>query len=104
MRKLGLGIVGTWVCLLGFAASDVANGAGIGQLQRPPYQGGLSLQTKDGGLTLAQAVARAKRQFPGRVVTAKTRQAGDRREHVIRIMSAEGKVRTLVFDAGPSRR
>lgn len=103
MQKLGLGIVGACICVLGLAATSAA-GAGLGQLQRPPYQGGLSLQTRDGGLTLAQAVARAKRQFPGRVVTAKTRQSGDRREHVIRIMSAQGKVRTLVFDAGPSER
>lgn len=103
MRKLGLGTTLAIVFAAGFAVSG-AEAAGIGDFSRAPYQGGLSLQTRGGGLTLAQAVARAKRQFPGRVVTAKTRRAGDRQEHVIRIMSAEGKVRTLVFDAGPSRR
>ena len=50
-------------------------------------------------MSLNEAVSRAKRSFPGRVLRAETQNRGDRRIHVVRILNEQGKVRTLRFDA-----
>ena len=52
-----------------------------------------------GGISLSQATAIAQSRVPGRVVSAKTVQAGDRAIHEIRILGDDGRVRTVRVDA-----
>lgn len=51
------------------------------------------------GMSLTEAVARAQRRFPGRVVKAETKGRSGRREHVVRIINDQGRVRTFRIDA-----
>ena len=57
-------------------------------------------QRGGGGVSLADATARAQSAFPGRVVGARTVQMGDRIVHEIRILGEDGRtVRTFRVDA-----
>ena len=69
----------------------------------PPAVAGIEVQARE-GLSLSEAVERARQAFPGRVLRAETQRKGDRREHVIRILNDEGRVRTLRYDADTGRR
>ena len=51
-------------------------------------------------LNLDQAVKKVREQTGGQVVRAETKQAGGRTVHVIRVLTREGRVRTLEVDAG----
>jgi uncharacterized membrane protein YkoI len=50
-------------------------------------------------LSLDQAVSKVRQQTGGQVVRAETKQADGRTVHVIRILTGEGRVRTLEVDA-----
>ena len=52
-----------------------------------------------GGVSLEQATAMALRRYPGTVAGAQTVQMGDRVVYQIRIVDAEGGVRTVRIDA-----
>ena len=56
-----------------------------------------------GSVSLAQATAMAVQRYPGRVVRAETADRGGRREHRIRILGADGRVRTVRIDANTGR-
>lgn len=60
---------------------------------------GTGLYAAQQGVSLAQATQIALRQFPGRVVRAETVMRGGRREHTIRILGTDGRVRTVRVDA-----
>jgi uncharacterized membrane protein YkoI len=47
------------------------------------------------GLTLSQAVAQVKRQYKGKIVSAETRVSGNRETHIIKILTQDGKVKTI---------
>ncbi len=47
------------------------------------------------GLTLAQAIEQVKRQYKGRIVGAETTIKGNREVHRIRVLTEDGKVRTV---------
>ena len=64
---------------------------------------GTSLHATQGGMSLSQATQLALRQNPGRVVRAETVDRGGRREHHIRILGADGRVRTVRIDANSGR-
>ena len=51
------------------------------------------------GISLSDAIARAQSRFPGKVVKAETRRRGGRRQHVVRIINDQGRVRTFRIDA-----
>ncbi|HSG66907.1 MAG TPA: PepSY domain-containing protein [Gammaproteobacteria bacterium] len=51
------------------------------------------------GVSLAQATQLALQVYPGQVVRAETVNRGGRREHRIRILGADGRVRTVRVDA-----
>lgn len=46
-------------------------------------------------LTLSEAVDRVRRQYNGRIVSAETRMSGNREMHIIRVMTEDGKVKTV---------
>jgi len=47
------------------------------------------------GLTLSQAVAQVKRQYNGQIVSAVTKVSGNREIHVIKVLTQDGKVKTV---------
>ena len=48
------------------------------------------------GMTLEQAVAQVRRQYPGgKIVSADTRVSGGRETHVIKVLTSEGTVKTV---------
>ena len=48
-----------------------------------------------GGMTLDQAVEQVRRQYNGRIVSAETRVSGNREVHYIKVLLADGKVKTV---------
>ncbi|MEL7539131.1 MAG: hypothetical protein AAFZ58_14020 [Pseudomonadota bacterium] len=55
------------------------------------------------GPTLEQAIKQVQRQYGGRIVSANTVVQGGREVHVIRVLTAEGNVKTVRVQ-GRSRR
>jgi len=47
------------------------------------------------GMTLSQAVAQVRRQYGGRIVSAETKVSGGRETHVIKVLTDDGKVKTV---------
>lgn len=58
-----------------------------------PEQDDAPLQS--GCTTLSQAVAQARRQYKGRIVSAETQVSGGRETHVIKILTNDGTVKTV---------
>ncbi|MEJ2692905.1 MAG: ribosome biogenesis GTPase RsgA [Candidatus Thiodiazotropha sp.] len=56
------------------------------------------------GLSLDQAVQQAREKTGGRVISAETNEKNGQRFHNIRILTNDGKVRRLHYDAGGERR
>ncbi|TDJ37172.1 MAG: hypothetical protein E2O53_02215 [Gammaproteobacteria bacterium] len=54
----------------------------------------LSVMQSD-GVTLSQAVEQVRRQYNGRIVGAVTQVSGDRETHVIKVLTQDGKVKTV---------
>jgi uncharacterized membrane protein YkoI len=52
------------------------------------------------GMSLEEAVRQVRRQYGGRIVSAETRGSGDRRVHVIKVLTKDGRVRTVRIPAG----
>jgi uncharacterized membrane protein YkoI len=50
-------------------------------------------------VTLEQAVRRVRKQYGGRIISAETRGKGDRRVHVIKVLTDDGHVRTVRIPA-----
>lgn len=62
-----------------------------------------SAHTTQGGISLSQATQLALQRNPGRVVRAETVDRGGRRIHEVRILGADGRVRTIRVDANSGR-
>jgi hypothetical protein len=72
------------------SGSSVLSGATAGATTEAPviFQGG--------GMTLEQAVAQVRRQYPGgKIVSAETRTSGGRETHVIKVLTSDGTVKTV---------
>jgi hypothetical protein len=54
----------------------------------------LSVMQSD-GLTLSEAVEQVRRQYNGRIVDAVTQVSGGRETHVIKVLTEDGKVKTV---------
>ena len=46
-------------------------------------------------LTLGEAVEQVRRQYNGRIVSAETRRSGNREVHNIKVLTEDGKVKTV---------
>lgn len=64
-----------------------------------PEAPGVTSYAAQSGISLAQATQLALQRYPGQVVRAETVARGGRREHQIRILGADGRVRTVRIDA-----
>lgn len=47
------------------------------------------------GMTLSQAVEQVRRQYNGQIVSAETRVSGNRETHIIKVLTKDGKVKTV---------
>jgi uncharacterized membrane protein YkoI len=84
--------------VLGAAASAApAQAAGPGSVL-PPQSAGLAAVQDE--VSLSEAVARVKREYGGRILEAETREQNGRRVHVIKVLTREGRVRTVRIPAG----
>lgn len=70
---------------LSAGASAAVEGAPVAEEEA--YQGG--------GVTLSQAVAQVRRQYKGQIVSAETRVSGNRETHIIKVLTQDGKVKTV---------
>ena len=81
-----------------YGADFAAGGSGmIGALEPDPglaTSQGLSM-AQGGGLTLNQAVEQVRRQYKGRIVSAETKRSGNREVHYIKVLTDDGKVKTV---------
>ena len=91
-------MIRTNVCLLVLLASSTA----AAWMRVPPAPSGVGEETAAyaaQGVSLAQATRIALGRFPGRVVRAETINRGGRTVHAVRILGADGRVRTVLVDA-----
>lgn len=61
-------------------------------------------QVEKDSVTLSQAIERARKSFPGRLLHGETELRGKRSVHVVVIMNDDGLVKTLRYDANTGRR
>lgn len=64
-----------------------------------PEDRGTPLYAAQSAVSLAQATELALQRYPGQVVRAETVTRGGRQEHQIRVLGADGRVRTVRIDA-----
>jgi hypothetical protein len=71
----------------------------LGQVQDVAIADGRDRQdlraTQSNGPTLSEAVQMVKRQYKGKIVSAETRMSGNREVHHIRVLTEDGKVKTV---------
>jgi uncharacterized membrane protein YkoI len=73
--------------------AELVDTAAAGGVQAPEVT---ALEThQGGGLTLDQAVEQVRRQYNGRIVSAETRVSGGRETHIIKVLTSDGKVKTV---------
>ena len=77
------------------SALQVEQSAGpvTGAVQIPEIPALDSFQS--GGMTLSQAVEQVRRQYGGQIVSAETRVSGNRETHIIKVLTQDGKVKTV---------
>jgi len=84
--------------VLGVAASAApAQAAGPGSVLPPQATSMAAVRDE---VSLSEAVARVKREYGGRILEAETREQNGRRVHVIKVLTREGRVRTVRVPAG----
>jgi hypothetical protein len=83
------------------AAGPAAAGNGFGvDAQVAPQMTGSTIHQRlaqDDGPTLSDAVERVRRQYNGRIVSAETKRRGNREVHVIKVLTEDGKVKTVTI-------
>ncbi len=85
-------------CILALTLSSGAF-AWIIEPQAPVEAPQTTLYQAQSAVSLAQATQLAQNRFPGTVVRAETVSRGGRSIHNIRILGADGRVRTVRIDA-----
>ncbi len=69
-----------------------------------PLAANIVADTAKDAVTLSQAIERARKSFPGRLLHGETQHRGGKRVHVVVIMNDDGLVKTLRFNADTGRR
>ncbi|HWM27401.1 MAG TPA: hypothetical protein VNQ14_03005 [Woeseiaceae bacterium] len=78
-------LAGDW-----FAGDDAGQGGGM-VLENPRNL----LVAQNDGPSLGEAVEQVRRQYNGRIVSAETRMSGKREMHYIKVLTEDGKVKTV---------
>lgn len=66
----------------------------------PENAGAKPIVLAQGGMTLNQAVEQVRRQYGGRIVSAETRMEGNREMHYVKVLTEDGKVKTVKVPGG----
>ncbi len=61
-------------------------------------------QHDNGGISLDEAVAQARRRHDGKVLSAKTTRVDGRKVHRIKILTPDGRVKRVQVDAGEGKK
>lgn len=69
-----------------------------------PLAAGIVARVAKDEVSLSQAIERARKSFPGRLLHGETQRRGGQRVHVVVIMNDDGLVKTLRYDADTGRR
>ena len=67
------------------------------QLAHPPAH------SRNQGISLDEAIARARRESDGKVISAETVRQGKRNVHRIKILTRDGRVKRMQYDAASGR-
>ena len=97
LRNAGLALCVTIACFATGAAEALVDETGAPVLRPVPESPGSFLTAS--GISLDQAVAKVRSRYGGRVISAETRGRNGKRVHVIKVLSDEGRVRTVKVDA-----
>ena len=89
---------GLLICVLALVLQGTASAWTV-EPSLLPDDPGTPLYAAQSAVSLAQATELALQRYPGQVVRAETVSRGGRREHQIRILGADGRVRTVRIDA-----
>ena len=95
MRTLSATLLAFLIAASGpvFAFDSDRDGVAAGSVVPP---GAVSAAVMQGsGMTLEQAVAQVRSQYNGRIVSAETRVSGGQETHVIKVLTSDGKVKTV---------
>jgi uncharacterized membrane protein YkoI len=87
-----------WLAAVTATASAYDFGDFTNNLVHPQSSGGRSE-----GISLDEAVARARREAGGKVISAETVRQGNRSVHRIKILTDDGRVKRLQYDAASGR-
>ena len=94
-------LIATFLLCFMFCSANVANALQVQQGVEPatsevrtPEKPGLD-SFQSGGMTLSQAVEQVRRQYGGQIVSAETRVSGNRETHIIKVLTQDGKVKTV---------
>ncbi|NBC22206.1 MAG: hypothetical protein GVY21_01885 [Gammaproteobacteria bacterium] len=79
------------------APAGPALAAGAGSVMAPVTGAATAVRDE---VSLSEAVAQVKREYGGRILEAETREQNGRRVHVIKVLTREGRVRTVRIPAG----
>jgi len=90
-------IVGWWASLPAQAqAFDIEEALRESQVQQADSMTPDSrVAQKGGGKSLSEAIAQVRKQTKGRILSADTRISGNREVHHIKVLTKDGKVRTV---------
>ncbi|MBT8097356.1 MAG: hypothetical protein KJO19_09990 [Woeseia sp.] len=79
------------ICCLAIGAQPGPSWAAVRDVDRAAV---VSLAQQNGP-SLSEAVERVRRQYRGRIVSASTQMRGNREIHVIKVLTEDGKVKTV---------
>ncbi len=85
---------------LAIAAVPMTGWSAPGSVLAPPAHAAQAVRDE---VTLSEAVARVKEEYGGRILEAETREQNGRRVHVVKVLTREGRVRTVRIPAGGER-
>jgi uncharacterized membrane protein YkoI len=91
---MALGLVLSW---------GAASAANLKVRAHSPMAANIVAEVPNDAMTLSQAIERARKSFPGRLLHGETQHRGGRRVHVVVIMNDDGLVKTLRFNAATGR-
>lgn len=89
------------LCCIMLCTAQGAVALQVGQNGVPATDNAFGPQASDldtfqgGGMTLSQAVEQVRRQYNGQIVSAETRVSGNKETHIIKVLTQDGKVKTV---------
>ncbi|HZW58745.1 MAG TPA: hypothetical protein VFE85_00510 [Woeseiaceae bacterium] len=94
-RYTGMQTSNRFLVLLAAASLAAPLSAGAQLHPAQPADGAMLLLAQGDCPSLSDAVERVRRQYQGRIVSAETERRGKREVHVIKVLTDDGKVKTV---------